>query len=71
MGSIYLYRVIVSLARIEGAVQLVPVLIWGAAIYVHACRGALIIRNGAGGDLVEIFGDVQAIGVHPHIADAQ
>ena len=63
-------RVVVGFAGVEGAVEREPVLIRRARIDVRTC-GRRLIRRGAGRNLVEVFGDAQAVSVHANVADAQ
>ena len=71
MALLDLERVVVGFGGIEGAVEREPSSgVWRARIHVWARSGRLI-RSGAGGNLIQVFGDVQTIGVHTDVADAQ
>ncbi len=65
-----LHSLVVCCSGVEGAVEGEPVRVRRARIDVWA-RGGGLIGRGAGGDLVEILGNVEAVGVHADVADAQ
>src|SRR5277367_844884 len=69
--SFNLQCLVVGLAVVEGAVERGPILIRRALVNVDAGSGSLVVGGRAGRNLVEIFGNVQAIGMHSHVADTQ
>src|SRR3984957_8449977 len=69
--SFNLQCLVVGLAVVEGGVKRGPVLVRRSLVNIDTGSGSLVVGGRTGGNLVEIFGNVQAIGMHSHVADTQ
>ena len=61
---------VVGFAGVESALEREPVVVGRTWIDVWTCDRHLV-RRGAGRNLVEVFGDAQAVSVHANVADEQ